>query len=99
MAAPETFDGFDDVFPIADDWDMVVDINEPQQVREAKRRLVAQPEISHEAAEAVLRSQTARTDEKFSESHTPATSLLCHTATRTCFSSAHNAVPSTLVDR
>ena len=33
--------------------------------REAKRRLVAQPEISHEAAEAILRSQAPRTDEKF----------------------------------
>ena len=33
--------------------------------REAKRKLVAQPEISHEAAEAILRSQAARTDEKF----------------------------------
>ena len=32
--------------------------------REAKRKLVAQPEISHEAAEAILRSQAARTDEK-----------------------------------
>ena len=33
--------------------------------REAKRKLVAQPEISLEAAEAILRSHTARTDEKF----------------------------------
>ena len=33
--------------------------------REAKRKLVAQPEISHEAAEAILRSQAARTDENF----------------------------------
>ena len=34
--------------------------------REAKRNFVAQPEIiSHEAAEAILRSQAARTDEKF----------------------------------
>ena len=33
--------------------------------REAKRKLVAQPEISHEAAEAILRSQAPRTDEKF----------------------------------
>ena len=33
--------------------------------REAKRKLVAQPEISHEAAEAFLRSQAPRTDEKF----------------------------------
>ena len=31
--------------------------------REAKRKLVAQLEISHEAAEAILRSQAARTDE------------------------------------
>ena len=34
-------------------------------LREAKRELVAQPEISHEAAEAKLRSQAPRTDEKF----------------------------------
>ena len=33
--------------------------------REAKRKLVAQPEISHEAAEATLRSQAPRTDENF----------------------------------
>ena len=33
--------------------------------REAKRRFVAQPGISHEAAEAILRSQAAGTDEKF----------------------------------
>ena len=33
--------------------------------REAKRKLVAQPEISHEVAEAVLRGQAPRTDEKF----------------------------------
>ena len=33
--------------------------------REAKRKLVAQPEISHEAAEATLRSQAAHTDENF----------------------------------
>ena len=33
--------------------------------REAKRKLVAQPEISHEAAEAILRGQAPRTDEKF----------------------------------
>ena len=33
--------------------------------REAKRKLVAQPEVSHEAAEAIVRSQTARIDEKF----------------------------------
>ena len=33
--------------------------------REGKRKLVAQPEISHKAAEAILRSQAARTDEKF----------------------------------
>ena len=35
-------------------------------LREAKRsKLVAQPEISREAAEAILKSQAARTDEKF----------------------------------
>ena len=33
--------------------------------REAKRKLVAQPESSHEAAEAFQRSQAPRTDEKF----------------------------------
>ena len=33
--------------------------------REGKRELVAQPEISHEAAEAILKIQAARTDEKF----------------------------------
>ena len=33
--------------------------------REAKRKLVAQPEISHEAAEAIVKCQAARTDEKF----------------------------------
>ena len=32
---------------------------------EAKRKLVAQPEISHEAAEAILRGQAPRTDKKF----------------------------------
>ena len=39
-------------------------------LREAKRKLVAQPEISHEAAEAILRSQAPRTDEKISWYHT-----------------------------
>ena len=34
-------------------------------LREVKRKLVAQPEISHEAAEAILRSHAPRTDEKF----------------------------------
>ena len=33
--------------------------------RDAKRNFVAQPEISHEAAELILRNQAARTDEKF----------------------------------
>ena len=33
--------------------------------RDAKRRFIAQPEISHEAAELILRNQAARTDEKF----------------------------------
>ena len=33
--------------------------------REAKRKFVAQREISHEAAEATLRGQARRTDEKF----------------------------------
>ena len=34
-------------------------------LREATRKLVAQPEIGHEAAEAILRSQASRTGEKF----------------------------------
>ena len=33
--------------------------------RDAKRKFVAQPEISHEAAELILRNQAARTDGKF----------------------------------
>ena len=33
--------------------------------RDAKRKFVAQPEISHEAAELILRNQAIRTDEKF----------------------------------
>ena len=33
--------------------------------RDAKRKFVAQPEISHEAAELILRNQAARTDENF----------------------------------
>ena len=33
--------------------------------RDAKRKFFAQPEISHEAAELILRNQAARTDEKF----------------------------------
>ena len=33
--------------------------------RDAKRKFVAQPEVSHEAAELILRNQAARTDEKF----------------------------------
>ena len=33
--------------------------------RDAKRKFVAQPEISHEAAELTFRNQAARTDEKF----------------------------------
>ena len=32
---------------------------------DAKRKFVAQPEISHEAAELILRNQAARTDEQF----------------------------------
>ena len=43
---------------------MLAPIQERDQ-REAKCKLVAQPEISHEAAEAMQRSQAARTDEKF----------------------------------
>ena len=65
--------------------------------REAKRKLVAQPEISHEAAEAVLRSQAPRADEKFPGIiHVSHQLALLH-GTRTCFS-AHSAVLSTLVD-
>ena len=37
----------------------------PRRSKEAKSKLVAQPEVSHEAAEAILRSQAPRTDEKF----------------------------------
>ena len=33
--------------------------------RDAKRKFVAQPEISHEAAELILRGQTPLTNEKF----------------------------------
>ena len=33
--------------------------------RDAKRKFIAQPEISHEAADLILRNQAARTDEKF----------------------------------
>ena len=33
--------------------------------RDAKRKFVAQPEISHETAELILQNQAARTDEKF----------------------------------
>ena len=33
--------------------------------RDAKRKFIAQPEISHEAAELISRNQAARTDEKF----------------------------------
>ena len=33
--------------------------------RDAKRKFVAQPEISHEAAELILRNQVTHTDEKF----------------------------------
>ena len=65
--------------------------------REAKRKLVAQPEISHEAAEASLRSQAARTDERF-----PGIIHGCHQLAllhghENVFS-ADNAVLSTLVD-
>ena len=36
-----------------------------QAQRDAKRKFVAQPEISHEAAELILKNQAARTDVKF----------------------------------
>ena len=64
--------------------------------REAKRKFVGQPEISHEAAEFILRNQSART-RNFLVSCTSATKSLCCMVTRTSFS-AHSAVPSTLVD-
>ena len=65
--------------------------------REAKRKLVAQPEISHEAAEAILRSQAPRTDEKFPGIvHVSHQLALLH-GHENVFS-AHNAVLSTLVD-
>ena len=62
---------------------------------EAKRKLFAQPEISHEAAEQVLRSQDRR---EFSWNHTcqsPASSP-SYMATPMCFS-ANSVEPSTLV--
>ena len=64
--------------------------------REAKRKPVAQPAISHEAEETIPRSRAARTDVKFPGiihvSHQLAL-LRCH---ENVFSSGHNAVPSTL---
>ena len=65
--------------------------------REAKRELVAQPEISHEAAVAVLKSPAGRTDEKFPGIiHVSHQLALLH-GHENVFS-AHNAVLSTLVD-
>ena len=65
--------------------------------REAKRKLVAQPEISHEAAEAILRSQAPRTDEKFPGIiHVSHRLALLH-GHENVFS-VHDAVLSTLVE-
>ena len=69
-----------------------------QRQRDAKRKFVAQPEISHEAAELILRNQARRTGEKFPGTiHVSHHLALANTGTRTCFS-AHKAVPSTLVE-
>ena len=65
--------------------------------RDAKRKFVAQPEISQEAAGLILRNQAARTDEKFLVPYTSATISPCCMGTRTCFS-VHSVVPSTLVE-
>ena len=66
--------------------------------REAKRKLVAQPEISHEAAEAILRNQGPRTDEKFPGIiHVSHRLALLH-GHENVFSAHKNAVLSTLVD-
>ena len=48
MAAPETFDGFDDVFPIDHDWDMTVDTNEPRQVGEPAEPTVEDGRVTTE---------------------------------------------------
>ena len=65
--------------------------------RDAKRKFVAQPEISHEAAEIILRNQAARTDEKFPGAiHVSHHLALLH-GHENVFS-AHSVVPSTLVE-
>ena len=65
--------------------------------RDAKRKFVAQPEISHEAAELILRNQVTRTDEKFPGTiHVSHHLALLH-GHENVFS-AHSVVPSTLVE-
>ena len=63
--------------------------------RAAKRKLMAQPEISHEAAEQILLSRATRTDEHFQTSYTSATNSLCCMVT-TMWYLANSVVPSTL---
>ena len=64
--------------------------------RDAKRKFIAQLEISHDAADLILRNQAARTDEKILVPYTSATISPCYMSTRTCFS-VHSVVPSMLV--
>ena len=55
-------------------------------------KFVAQPEISHEAADLILRNQAIRTDEKFPGIiHVQPPNSPCCMGTRTCFS-AHSVV-------
>ena len=56
--------------------------------REAKRKLVAQLEISHEAVETFFFKEPGSSygRENYLVSYTSTTSLLCYMATRTCFS-------------
>ena len=61
--------------------------------QKAKRKLVVQPEISHEAAEAVLRSQAPRTDEKFPGiTHVSHQLALSHGHENVCFCTQSGAV-------
>ena len=64
--------------------------------RKAKRKLMAKPEISHEAGEQILRSQATRTDENFLVSYRSSHQLALLSGARMC-SSANSAVPATLV--
>ena len=65
--------------------------------RDAKRTFVAQPEISHEAAELICKEPgNPHRRDIFLVSYTSATISPCCMGTRTCFS-AHSVVPSTLV--